>query len=68
MPVAEAIELECPVCSELLEIDIGFAGGICRCSNCGALMTVPTNTGTERAERVGRPDRPDGPPRPQGAG
>lgn len=46
MPV---IDLECPNCHESLELDAGFAGGVCRCANCGTLMTVPENAG-EKAE------------------
>ncbi len=58
---ADMIELECPSCSELLELDIGFAGGVCRCSACGTLMTVPGKGGAQRAEALSRPDRPDTP-------
>lgn len=57
------IQLECPGCGELLELDRGFAGGICRCSNCGTLMTVPADA-SQQAEKLVRPDRPD---RPGGA-
>jgi hypothetical protein len=56
----EQIELECPSCDQVLELDIGFAGGVCRCSDCGALMTVPepeadagTEMGTDRADAPG---------------
>ncbi|MEX0777116.1 MAG: hypothetical protein WD042_15535 [Phycisphaeraceae bacterium] len=56
------IELECPTCKELLELDAGFAGGVCRCSNCGTLMTVPANPAVERAESLARPDSPGGRP------
>jgi hypothetical protein len=58
---ADMIELECPSCSEQLELDVGFAGGVCRCSGCGTLMTVPTRTGRGKAEVLTRPDRPDAP-------
>ena len=58
----DTIALECPSCSEELEIDIGFAGGVCRCSNCGTLMTVPADPQAQRAESVTRPERPDAPP------
>ncbi len=36
------IELECPQCRTVLELDAGFAGGVCRCASCGALIDVPT--------------------------
>lgn len=58
---AEMIELECPGCSEMLELDVGFAGGVCRCSSCSTLMTVPIRTGRGKAEALSRPDRPEGP-------
>ncbi len=59
--MADTLELECPSCKDMLEIDAAFAGGVCRCSNCGTLMTVPTDPTHERAERLTRPDRPDSP-------
>lgn len=49
----KTLELECPSCQEVLELDAGFAGGVCRCSNCGTLMTVPSDAG--RAETLSRP-------------
>jgi len=49
----QTLELECPSCGEMLELDAGFAGGVCRCSNCGTLMTVPSDAG--KAERLSRP-------------
>lgn len=67
---SETMELDCPSCELVLEIDIAFAGGVCRCSSCGTLMTVPRDPKHERAESLQRPDRPDGPagstpPQPQ---
>ncbi len=67
------IDLECPGCDTLLELDRGFAGGVCRCSHCGTLMTVPEE-GAAHAERLERPaapgderiDRPDAPTRDAG--
>jgi hypothetical protein len=59
----DVIELECPGCSYLLSLDRGFAGGVCRCSHCGTLMTVPADPSTERAEQLTRPERPDAPGR-----
>ena len=41
MPL-KLIELECPGCSERLELDAGFAGGVCRCQHCGTIQTVPS--------------------------
>ena len=54
------IQLTCPNCQTELEIDDGFAGGICRCFDCGTLMTVPADK-TDRAEKLTRADRPDAP-------
>jgi len=60
------IELICPVCDQLLAIDSGFAGGVCRCYHCGTMMTVPGGLGPQRPKRVTRPDRPETPtPQPQ---
>lgn len=55
------IELDCPECSESLALDAGFAGGVCRCSNCGTLMTVPANPASGKAEQLMRPDEPGQP-------
>ncbi|MEM1011013.1 MAG: hypothetical protein AAGI46_02190 [Planctomycetota bacterium] len=37
------IRLRCGNCSEILEVDDAFAGGVCRCKFCGTIQTVPTN-------------------------
>lgn len=63
----QTLELECPSCSELLELDVGFAGGVCRCSNCGTLMTVPDEAGAG-PESLSRPDRPEDPSAASAAG
>lgn len=34
------IQLTCPGCGEELEIDDGFEGGVCRCSECGRMISV----------------------------
>lgn len=62
----QTIELECPTCKSVLELDAGFAGGVCRCSSCGTLMTVPggLKTATTRSNRPDRPDRPGRPAAP----
>jgi len=56
------LELECPGCTAQLELDPGFAGGVCRCSICGTLMTVPADPLAQPAERLSRPDSPGGRP------
>ena len=58
---AVLIELDCPTCSSELELDRGFAGGVCRCSTCGTLMLVPSDPAHERPERLVRPRRPGEP-------
>lgn len=35
------ITLACTKCSTTMNVDDGFAGGVCRCSNCGTIQTVP---------------------------
>lgn len=50
----QTLDIECPSCGEVLELDAGFAGGVCRCSSCGTLMTVPSDAG--KAESLIRPD------------
>lgn len=57
------IELNCPGCGTALELDAGFAGGVCRCSTCGMLMTVPEDPAAKAPERLHRPESPDAPPR-----
>lgn len=46
--------VECPACGEPLELDGGFAGGVCRCAECGTLMKVPHGSG--RASHTSDPD------------
>jgi len=36
------IQLVCSNCEASFQIDDGFAGGVCRCSACGTIQTVPT--------------------------
>ncbi len=61
------LDLECPRCGVTLELDEGFAGGVCRCAACGTLMTVPANPALDRAETLTRPPRPDQPIAPPSA-
>jgi len=35
------IELECPKCEIPLQLDDGYRGGVCRCYECGTMITVP---------------------------
>ncbi len=54
----QTINLPCPGCHTVLELDAGFAGGVCRCSNCGILMTVPIDHKHEQAVKYSRPGAP----------
>lgn len=56
------IALNCPSCSAQLDVDDGFRGGVCRCSSCGTLMTVPNAPGRGRPEALKRPETPDASP------
>lgn len=59
------LELECPSCGANLELDRGFAGGVCRCFDCGTLMTVPADPAHHAPEQLVRPDSPGAPSRPE---
>ncbi|MBI1374969.1 MAG: hypothetical protein GC159_19805 [Phycisphaera sp.] len=51
------INMICPQCGDELEIDEGFRGGVCRCFNCGMLMTVPDEPDAATQERVQAPPK-----------
>jgi len=51
-----AVVVQCYHCSNILELDDGFRGGVCRCSQCGALLQVPKGSSTEM--RKARPAAP----------
>lgn len=54
------LELTCPSCEQILMLDAGFAGGVCRCSSCGTLMTVPQVAQPDLVPtKKVRPDTPD---------
>lgn len=52
------INLTCPSCRSELSIDEGFRGGVCRCFNCGTMMTVPEDPDNQPAESLDRPSTP----------
>lgn len=54
------IELQCPSCHQLLELDAGFAGGVCRCFNCGTMMSVPaaSQAKSPKGRKLARPSGP----------
>lgn len=37
----DVIQLTCTSCRTALTVDDAFAGGVCRCSRCGTIQTVP---------------------------
>jgi len=54
------LELTCPSCDQILVLDAGFAGGVCRCSSCGTLMTVPhASPSSQNHTTHTRPDSPN---------
>lgn len=48
--------VQCFQCQNLLELDDGFRGAICRCSHCGALLEVPA--GNSKKSQRSRPAAP----------
>lgn len=48
------ITIVCTNCQATLQIDDGFAGGVCRCQHCGTIQTVP------KIMAAGRPKAPGG--------
>lgn len=58
-----AVVVQCFHCSNILELDEGFRGGVCRCSQCGALLQVPKASPDEESmgSSKGRPAAPEGP-------
>lgn len=47
------IQVTCTSCKTLLEVDDAFAGGVCRCSHCGAIQTLPAASPDD--QRAARP-------------
>ncbi len=48
--------VQCYQCGKILELDDGFRGGVCRCSQCGSLLRVPM-TDTHQVQKA-RPAEP----------
>lgn len=51
-----ALLVQCHQCGQVLELDDGFRGGVCRCRQCGALLRVPM-TDTHQVQKS-RPAEP----------
>jgi hypothetical protein len=57
------IRLSCTSCSQFLEIDDAFAGGVCRCQYCGAIQTVPKHLKTGAGAGSRTPGNGNGQPK-----
>ncbi len=51
------LRLQCPECQKRIVVDEAFAGGVCRCPDCKALVRVPGQIG-EAAPNGPRPEAP----------
>lgn len=60
-----AIKINCPECKKKIAVDDAFAGGVCRCPYCTAMVDVPGSS-TESVGGV-RPEQPGGRPAEPGA-
>jgi len=58
-----SVSVQCTTCKITLELDDGFRGGVCRCSNCGSLLQVPRSADEGVAK-----SRPAGPAGMMGPG
>jgi len=62
-----ATRIRCKDCRKKISIDEAFAGGVCRCPYCAALVLVPNkggkaDNGARPESPAGRPDTPAAPP------
>jgi len=62
-----ATRIRCRDCRKKISIDNAFAGGVCRCPYCAALVLVPNKgvkaaNGARPESPTGRPDAPASPP------
>jgi hypothetical protein len=67
-----AIRIRCSECRKKISIDEAFAGGMCRCPYCKAIVYVPeaataTGEGVRPPAPTGRPDAPQARPAAPGA-
>lgn len=61
----DALQIRCPGCDRTVKLDTGFAGGVCRCSHCGAGMQVPAQAWTSPSPVRPEAPIPSKPPRPE---
>lgn len=62
------MRIRCTGCKKKISVDEAFAGGMCRCPYCKAIVKVPDRASSSVGS-PDRPDRPDAPPgRPQSPG
>lgn len=57
------IHLTCAQCQATFEVDDAFAGGVCRCQQCGTIQTVPRVGGRPQEPGVAGPGGPAEAPR-----
>jgi len=57
-----AIRIRCKDCRKKISIDEAFAGGMCRCPYCKALVYVDEASGTGAKDATTRPDAPSSRP------
>jgi len=53
-----AIKIRCVDCRKKISIDEAFAGGVCRCPYCTAIVYVPDDAGQKKKGRKGRTQSP----------
>ncbi|HMB95205.1 MAG TPA: hypothetical protein VKK61_04125 [Tepidisphaeraceae bacterium] len=46
------ISLNCTNCRTVIEMDDGFAGGVCRCKHCGTIQTVPSRSQGKQSSKA----------------
>jgi DNA-directed RNA polymerase subunit RPC12/RpoP len=56
--MSEHLEIDCPACGVRFELDHAFAGSICRCSSCGALVSVNQDMAKPQTDDEPRHDDP----------
>ncbi|MBI5723653.1 MAG: hypothetical protein HZA50_06825 [Planctomycetes bacterium] len=60
------MRIKCNGCKKKISVDEAFAGGMCRCPYCKAIVKVPERAGAAAGAGSSRPDRPSRPDAPPG--
>lgn len=58
------LRLKCPRCSRALSVDPAFAGSVCRCQQCGTLISVPGDDSAGASRKAERQEEPSAEPSP----